>query len=87
MPFRWATYRKESSQVRTALGQMMQNIGASGWGVFPEGTKLELHESGANAKDLPQSYVISEADKACDLVIRGETASSGTDGNQGLGNS
>jgi phage gp29-like protein len=86
MPFRWATYRKESSQVRTALGQMMQNIGASGWGVFPEGTKLELHESGANAKDLPQSYVISEADKACDLVIRGETASSGADGSQGLGN-
>lgn len=85
-PFRWATYRKESSQVRTALGQMMQNIGASGWGVFPEGTKLELHESSAKGADLPQAFVIAEANKACDLVIRGETASGGTDGNQGLGN-
>lgn len=86
MPFRWATYRKESSQVKAALGQMMDRIGTSGWGVFPEGTKLELHDTSGKSADLPQSYIIAEADKACNLVIRGETASGGTDGNSGLGN-
>ena len=86
VPFRIATYRKESSQVRNALIQMMQNVGASGCGVFPEGTEIKFHEAGAKGQDMPQAYVIDQANKACSLVIRGEVASGGTDGNQGLGN-
>jgi phage gp29-like protein len=84
-PFRWATYAERNAQVKTQLLTMLANLGSSGYGAFPEGTKLELLES-KNAGDLPQDLVIRMTNQACDIVIRGETASNGSEGAGGLGN-
>jgi phage gp29-like protein len=84
-PFRWATYAERNAQVKTQLLNMLANLGSSGYGAFPEGTKLELLEA-KNGGDLPQELVKRITDQACDLVFRGETASNGAEGPQGLGN-
>ena len=84
-PFRWATYAERNAQVKNQLLTMLANLGSSGYGAFPEGTKLELLES-KNAGDLPQDLVIKMTNQACDIVIRGETASNGSEGAGGLGN-
>jgi phage gp29-like protein len=84
-PFRWATYAERNAQVKTQLLNMLANLGSSGYGAFPEGTKLELLDA-KNAGDLPQDLVIRMTNQACDIVIRGETASSGSEGAGGLGN-
>jgi len=84
-PFRFATYAERNAQVKTQLLNMLANLGSSGYGAFPEGTKLELLEA-KNGGDLPQELVRKITDQACDLVFRGETASSGSEGAGGLGN-
>jgi phage gp29-like protein len=83
-PFRWATYAERNAQVKTQLLNMLSNLGSSGYGAFPEGTKLELLDA-KNAGDLPQDLVIKMTNQACDIVIRGETASSGSEGAGGWG--
>ena len=85
-PFRWATYPERSAQVKTQLLEMLGRLGSSGYGAFPEGTKLELLESSKGASELPQDMVLRISNQACDIVIRGETASNGSEGAGGLGN-
>ncbi len=84
MPFRFATYKKESTQLKGQLLAMLANLGTAGYGVFPEGTKIEMHEAGKSAGELPMPLLMKLSDQACDLVIRGETSTGGTGERQGF---
>ncbi len=77
VPFRWATYDKNNPGLGTQLRDMLAAMGASGYGAFPEGTKLEFKEAAQNATGNPQVIVQELADKACDLLILGQELSGG----------
>lgn len=85
-PFRWATYAKNNKEVKGNLLAMLANLGTAGYAVFPEGTRLEMHEASKAAGDLPHTLLMKLANQACDIVIRGEVQTSGTDGKTGLSN-
>ena len=73
-PFRWATYKDVTA--KAAVVGMLANIGAQGYGAFPEGTTLNLVESSKGAGELPQKLIIDIANQACDILILGQTLSS-----------
>lgn len=75
VPFRWATYDKNQPHLGALLRDMLAAMGASGYGAFPEGTKLEFKEAAQNATGNPQVVVQELADKACDLLILGQELS------------
>ena len=75
-PFRWATYDPASAGVKEDLSAMMAAMGSAAYGVGPEGTKIEWHESTKNGADNPQTHIMSLADTACDLLILGQTLTS-----------
>lgn len=72
-PFRWATYDPSQSGVKEDLSAMMEAMGSAAYGVGPDGTKIEWHESTKNGADNPQAYILELADTACDLLILGQT--------------
>ena len=86
-PFRWATYEAGQDAVKTELSAMMEQMGSAPWGIGPDGTKIEWHESAKSGADNPQSHMMALADTACDLLILGQTLTStqGDSGSQALG--
>lgn len=86
-PFRWATYDGSQDGVKEDLSAMMEAMGSAAWGVGPDGTKVEWHESGKSGADNPQAYILKLADEACDLLILGQTLTStqGSSGSLALG--
>ena len=54
MPIRMATTASRDSAERTKISNMLENMGTAAWGLFPEGTTLEMKES-AN-RDSYQVY-------------------------------
>ncbi len=84
VPFRWATFDKNRPELGGQLRDMLAAMGSSGYGAFPDGTKLEFKEAVANATGNPQVILQEMADKACDLLILGQELS-GTSRAAGLG--
>lgn len=86
-PFRWATYDASQEGVRDELAAMMEAMGSAAYGVGPDGTKVEWHESSKSGADNPQAYMLTLADTACDLLILGQTLTSsvGDSGSRALG--
>lgn len=88
IPIRWATYDKGASQANiNSICEMLANMGSAGWGAFPAGTTMELKEAVQRAADNPQSYLMSLADTACDILILGQTLTTdvGASGSRALG--
>jgi phage gp29-like protein len=85
IPFRWATFADPND--KSLVAQMMQQIGSGGWGVFPQGTKLELHDATKAASAVPQKELIEMADRQCDTFILGQTLTTdvGDSGSRALG--
>lgn len=86
-PFRWATYDGSQDGVKEDLSAMMENMGSAAWGIGPDGTKVEWHESSKSGADNPQSHVMGLADTACDLLVLGQTLTGtvGASGSLALG--
>lgn len=72
-PFRWATYQPGQDGVKDELATMMEAMGSAAWGIGPDGTKIDWHESSRNGRDNPQAYILQLADTACDLLVLGQT--------------
>ncbi len=66
---------------------MMQQMGSSGYGVFPEGTKINFEKGGESARENPQKVLIDACDEVADITILGQTltTSQGQRGSQALG--
>ncbi|HXP60730.1 MAG TPA: DUF935 family protein [Dongiaceae bacterium] len=76
MPFRWATYDPGASQATIdTVSNMLQNVGSSGWGSFPTGTRFGLIQPKIQ-KELAQADLLDRADKQCDLLVLGQTLTS-----------
>ena len=87
-PIRWVTHDPSCDPATlSVLDQMMEQLGSSGWGRFPAGTSLDLKESAKSSGENPQERIMALADKACDLLILGETLTSdvGASGSRALG--
>lgn len=76
VPLRWATYDPNRADLLPTLTDMLTNLGSAGWAAFPAGTTMEFKEAVSRATDNPQVMIQAMADKACDLVILGQEASS-----------
>lgn len=72
-PFRWATYEAGQEGVKAELATMMEEMGSAAWGIGPDGTKIEWHESSKSGADNPQAHMLDRADTACDLLVLGQT--------------
>lgn len=86
-PIRWATYDPKNQDILVQIESMLENLGSAGWGAFPVGTNLEMKEATGRAADNPQSHLIDLADKACDILILGQTLTTdvGDSGSRALG--
>ncbi len=86
-PFRWATYDSSQEGVKDDLATMMEQMGSAAYGIGPDGTKVEWHESSKSGADNPQAYILKLADEACDLLVLGQTLTSsvGDSGSRALG--
>jgi phage gp29-like protein len=76
VPLRWATYDPGRTDLLPTLTDMLANLGQAGWAAFPAGTTMEFKEAVQRAADNPQVLVQTMADRACDLLILGQEASS-----------
>lgn len=83
LPFRWVEYDPAQKGLLKQICGMLENMGSAGWGAFPAGTKLELHEAVQSAGSSPQAYLMSLADTACDVLLLGQTLT--TDASHGGG--
>lgn len=86
-PIRWATYDPNNAKLLDDIVAMLENLGTSGWGAFPMGTTLDLKEPMKAAQDNPQVFLQETADKACDILILGQTLTTdvGSSGSRALG--
>lgn len=87
LPFRWVEYDPARKDLVDDICAMLENMGSAGWGAFPAGTKLSLHEAVKNAAQTPQAFLMELADTAADLLILGQTltSSAGKNGSRALG--
>lgn len=83
LPFRWVEYDPAQKGLLNSICSMLEKMGSAGWGAFPAGTKLELHEAVQTAGNSPQAYLMSIADTACDILLLGQTLT--TDSGHGGG--
>jgi len=85
IPIRWANY--SDAKDIGIISNMLKKIGSAAFGVFPEKTKLNIHESSQSAQNLPQQVLIDNANKAIDIFILGQTLTSdvGSSGSRALG--
>lgn len=92
-PFRMAEYTPgndaNSQSVFNQLCSMLEQMGNTGWGAFPAGSKVEFIESKtSNGTMLPQRVLSGDADEQCDIMILGQTLTSSSGragGNRALG--
>lgn len=73
-PLRWATYDPgASTNLKTDIANMLENMGAAAWGAFPSGTQVEFKEAGRSGPDNPQNHFMEIADRHCDITLLGQT--------------
>jgi phage gp29-like protein len=87
MPFRWATYDPSNEPLKKTIMDMLAGMGSCGYAAFPTGTAMNFLAASGDAKDNPQSYLLNAADKACDILILGQTLTTdvGSSGSRALG--
>ena len=78
----WRHVETDGSEAAlTAAEQMLEQIGASGWAATGPGVKLNLLEGVKGSADgLPQSHLMDIADRACDILLLGQTLTSDNTG-------
>ncbi len=86
-PIRWATYDANQPSLLETVSTMLETMGSTAWGAFPQGTILELKEAAKSAADNPQKLVVEMADTICDILLLRQTltTSQGDRGSQALG--
>jgi len=86
-PFRWVEYDQTKPNLLALVSDMMENMGSAGWAAFPAGTKMEFKEAGKAGSDNPQAFLLTFADKICDIVVLGQTLTTdvGASGSRALG--
>lgn len=63
-----------SEESQAAAEALLENIGASGWAVTTKGVTLNILDGVSGSTDsLPQVKMMEEADKACDIMLLGQT--------------
>ena len=88
IPFRVARHQRgadpgEVAQIVTDL----ENMGAAGIAVVPEGTEMDLLESAKSASENPQAVLLDRRDRSADILILGQTLTTdvGDSGSRALG--
>lgn len=77
VPLRVAKYDPAAGpDVRSAIQQMLTDMGSAGWAALPAGTDLQILESAKSNAANPQTALVEAVDKICDLLILGQTLSS-----------
>jgi phage gp29-like protein len=71
----WRHVETDGSEAAlTAAETMLEQIGASGWAATGPGVKLNLLEGVKGTADsLPQYHLLDIADRACDVLLLGQT--------------
>jgi len=88
LPIRWATYDPARPGLLADICEMLENMGASGWGAFPAGTTLELKEAAKGGTGtLPQESILDRANRQVRMLILGQTLTGdeGASGSRALG--
>src|SRR5215472_8951844 len=87
IPYRKATYQPGDNLVYQQLIQMMKQAGSASWGVFPEGTEVEIVTAPGATGNMPQERLLELADKVCDILLLGQTLTTevGVSGSRALG--
>lgn len=52
---------------------MLESIGSSGWAATGPGVDFEIHSAVTGGDNLPQSHMLDVADRACDILLLGQT--------------
>jgi len=76
IPQRIAYYEPGDDTVYNQLVQMMRASASATWGVYPKGTQIDMHSVSAGTGHMPQERLIEEADRACDILLLGQTLTS-----------
>ena len=70
-----------SDEAMDKAEKMLSDIGSSGWAVTGPGVELNLHEGvKSSGESLPQSHMMEVADKACDILLLGQSLTSDNTG-------
>jgi len=63
-----------SDEAMSNAETMLDELGASGWAVTGPGIELNLHDGVKSGADtMPQSHMMDVADRACDILLLGQT--------------
>lgn len=63
-----------SEEALNKAEDMLESIGSSGWAATGPGVDFEIHSAISGAGDsLPQSHLMDVADRACDILMLGQT--------------
>ena len=85
-PLRWASYEEGTSQEDLLrVESMLQNMGNASWGLFPRSVDLDIQSglvSGVTGAAEPAEQLIDAANKACDLLLLGQSLT-GAEGGEG----
>ncbi|QJE95967.1 phage portal protein family protein [Luteolibacter luteus] len=86
-PIRWANYVAGDTTAKAEIQNMMENIGAAAWGIFPTGTELHFESDSRGGTSLPQRELLKMADEQVSVFILGQnlTTTSGEKGARALG--
>jgi phage gp29-like protein len=76
-----------SDEAMAKAQEMLENIGSSGWAVTGNGTKINILDGIKGGESLPQVALMHESDKACDILMLGQTLTTdvGDSGSRALG--
>lgn len=83
-PFRTATYKPGMSKPeKDELMAMLRTMGEKGYGIFLEGTVVDVTAPARTGTDNPQRFLMEHADKECQQLILGQNLSSDSPRNGG----
>ena len=76
-----------SDEAMMKAQEMLENIGTSGYAVTGPGVKFSIMDGIKGGESLPQVALMNESDKACDILMLGQTLTTdvGDSGSRALG--
>jgi phage gp29-like protein len=84
-PIRWANYDPNMDEADQAkLELLLQNMGSSAYGMFPDGVTMEMKEAVTQGENNPQLLLVELANKAARNLILRQTLTSDV-GSEGSG--
>ncbi len=76
-PFRWSTYKPGTPDDEIVkINNNLQSMGSSAWASFVEGTTINFEKEHSLGPQQPQMSIMETADRACQLLILGQTLTS-----------